>query len=159
MPSHDVPSHEGTLAPSSEYDSTCAYTFCTSKSTTQRANRSVQPFLHRSRQCRYTLQQATPTPFKITYLVGDLDPSNKKFLGFIRAHSPTGILSCSDVFAQMTAEYPCTLKWDASSLPSQLPLPLRGSGPPSNTWFDGSTQVLNPNGISIGSAVFQGLLL
>ena len=28
------------------------------------------------------------------------------------------------------------------------------SGPPSNTWFPGPTQVLNPNGISIGSAVF-----
>jgi len=28
------------------------------------------------------------------------------------------------------------------------------SGPPSNTWFPGPTRVLNPNGISIGSAVF-----
>jgi len=31
-----------------------------------------------------------------------------------------------------------------------------GSGPPSNTWFPGSTRVLNPNGISIGSAIFAG---
>jgi len=31
------------------------------------------------------------------------------------------------------------------------------SGPPSNTWFPGPTQVLNPNGISIGAAVFAGL--
>ena len=31
-----------------------------------------------------------------------------------------------------------------------------GSGPPSNTWFPGSTTVLNPNGISIGSAIFVG---
>jgi len=31
------------------------------------------------------------------------------------------------------------------------------SGPPSNTWFPGPTQVLNPNGISIGSAVFAGI--
>jgi len=31
------------------------------------------------------------------------------------------------------------------------------SGPPSNTWFLGPTQVLNPNGISIGAAVFAGL--
>jgi len=29
-----------------------------------------------------------------------------------------------------------------------------GSGSPSNTWFLGPTRVLNPNGISIGSAVF-----
>ena len=28
---------------------------------------------------------------------------------------------------------------------------------PSNTWFPGSTRVLNPNGISIGAAVFAGL--
>jgi len=32
-----------------------------------------------------------------------------------------------------------------------------GSGPPSNTWFPGPTRVLNPNGISIGSAIFAGL--
>ena len=33
-----------------------------------------------------------------------------------------------------------------------------GSGPPSrpNTWFLGPTRVQNPNGISIGSAVFAG---
>jgi len=32
-----------------------------------------------------------------------------------------------------------------------------GSEPPSNTWSLGPTQVINPNGISIGSAVFAGL--
>ena len=31
------------------------------------------------------------------------------------------------------------------------------SGLPSNTWFPGFTRVLDPNGISIGSAVFTGL--
>ena len=35
--------------------------------------------------------------------------------------------------------------------------PMGGSGPPSNTWFPGPTRVLNPNGISIGSAVLAGL--
>jgi len=39
--------------------------------------------------------------------------------------------------------------------PSKLPLPMEGSGPPSNTWFLG--RVLNPNGISTCSAVFAGL--
>ena len=34
---------------------------------------------------------------------------------------------------------------------------MGGSGPPSNTRFPGLTQVLNPNAISIGSAVFAGL--
>ena len=53
----------------------------------------------------------------------------------------------------MTAECPYTLQWDA-------PFPLKiapshwGSGPLSNTWFPGPTLVLNPNDISIGSAVF-----
>jgi len=32
-----------------------------------------------------------------------------------------------------------------------------GSGPQSNTWFPGPTRVLNPNNISIGSAVFPTL--
>ena len=40
--------------------------------------------------------------------------------------------------------------------PSKLLLPMGGSGPPSNTWFPGPTRVLNPNDISIGSAVFAG---
>jgi len=34
---------------------------------------------------------------------------------------------------------------------------MGGSEPPSNTWCLGSSQVLNPDGISIGSAVFAGL--
>jgi len=39
--------------------------------------------------------------------------------------------------------------------PSKLPQTM-GSGPSSNTWFPGLTQVLIPNGISIGAAVFAG---
>jgi len=34
---------------------------------------------------------------------------------------------------------------------------MRGSGPPSNTWFLGPTRVLNSNGISIGAVVLAGL--
>jgi len=33
-----------------------------------------------------------------------------------------------------------------------------GSGSPSNSWFLGSVQAHNPNGITIGSAVFAGLI-
>ena len=40
--------------------------------------------------------------------------------------------------------------------PQNCPFPW-GSRPPSNTWFLGPTRVQNPNGISIGSAVFAGL--
>jgi len=56
----------------------------------------------------------------------------------------------------MTADCSYTLQWD--SLPrSKLPLPM-GMLTPSNrpTWFLRPTQVLEPNGISIGSAVFAG---
>jgi len=42
--------------------------------------------------------------------------------------------------------------------PLKLPLPM-GSWTPSNTWFPWPTQVLNPNGISIGSAVIAGLTI
>ena len=38
--------------------------------------------------------------------------------------------------------------------PSKLPLSMGKSGSPSNAWFHWPTQVLNTNGISIGSAVF-----
>jgi len=34
---------------------------------------------------------------------------------------------------------------------------MGGSGAPSNTWLPGTTRVHNPNGISIGSALFSGL--
>jgi len=40
--------------------------------------------------------------------------------------------------------------------PQNCPLQLR-NWTPSNTWFLGPTIILNPNGISIGSAVFAGL--
>ena len=50
---------------------------------------------------------------------------------------------------------PYTLQW--ATLSPELPLPMGGSGPPSNTWFSKPTWVLNPNSISIGSAVFAVL--
>jgi len=46
--------------------------------------------------------------------------------------------------------------YSGRTFPPKLPLPMGGSGHPSNTGFPGPTRVLNPNGISIGSAVFPG---
>jgi len=43
------------------------------------------------------------------------------------------------------------------TLPKKFAPSHGGSGPPSNTWFPGPTQVLNPNGSSTGAAVFAGL--
>ena len=54
----------------------------------------------------------------------------------------------------MAAECPYALQWEA--LPFKIALTWE-YGPPSNTRFPGPTRVLNPNGISIGSAVFAGL--
>jgi len=74
----------------------------------------------------------------------------------IRGHNPNGILIDSAVLAQMTAECPYTLQWGAT-FPLKIATSHGGYEPPSNTWFPGPTRVLNPNGISIGSAVFAGL--
>ena len=51
-------------------------------------------------------------------------------------------------FAQMTAECPYTLQWNAP-FPLKIALSRGGSGPTCNTWFPGPTRVLNPNSISI----------
>jgi len=83
-------------------------------------------------------------------------PPNTWFLGPTRDLNPNGISIASADFAQRTTECPYTLQWAALS-DSKLPLLIGGSGPPSNTWFLGPIQVLNPNGISIDSEVFAGL--
>jgi len=86
-------------------------------------------------------------------------PPNTCFLGHIRVHIPNGILIVligSAVFAQFMAERPYTLQWAALS-PWKLPLLMEWSSPPSNICFLWLTQVLNPNGILISSAIFAGL--
>jgi len=64
-------------------------------------------------------------------------------------HNPNGMSIGSAIFSQPTAERSYTLHW-AALFPLKLPLPIVGCGPPSNTWFLVPTQVINPNGISIG---------
>jgi len=60
------------------------------------------------------------------------------------------------VFAQMTAECPYTLEWFTRSL--DFFAPSHGEiWTPCNTWFLGSTRVLNPNGNWIASAILAGL--
>jgi len=102
------------------------------------------------------------------FTMGDLSPkiapsngvsgrlSNTWFLGPIRAHNVNDISIGSAVFAQMTAECPNALQWDAS-LPLKIAFSMGGGiWTPSNTW-SGPTRVHNLNGISIASAVFAGL--
>jgi len=99
-----------------------------------------------------------PFPPKLPLPVGSETPSNMRFLGPIRVQNPNGISTGSSVFAQMTAECPYTLQRQAP-FPSKLSLTTEPGGiwTPSNTWFPGPTRFLNPNGISIGSAVFAEL--
>jgi len=70
--------------------------------------------------------------------------------------TPNGISIGSAILAQMIAECPYSLQWDA---PFSLKIAPShgGSGLPSNTWFLGSTRVLNENNIEIGAAVFAWL--
>jgi len=81
---------------------------------------------------------------------------SNSFASESRVHIPSDISIGSAIFAQLTEESPYTLQW---AVPFFLKIAslLGGSGPPSNAWFFGPTRVHNPNGISIGSAVFAGL--
>jgi len=83
-------------------------------------------------------------------------PPNTCFLGSIRVPIPNSISIGSAVYAQLMAERPNTLQWAALS-PLKIAPSHGGSRPPYNAWFLGFTQVLNPNGISLGSAVVAGL--
>jgi len=71
---------------------------------------------------------------------------------------PTGVHSPNDkpigsaVLAQVMAEGAYTLQW--APLSPELPLSMKRSGPPSNAWCFGPMRAHNPNGTSIGSAVF-----
>ena len=69
----NVSSSEGTLAPPGEYDWTRA-SFGPPESTTQTANRSVQPFLHSLRQKVPILYSGRPFPPKLPLLTGGSEP-------------------------------------------------------------------------------------
>jgi len=64
---------------------------------------------------------------------GQLGPHITQSPGTRSSSTPSGILIHpsirSTVFAQMTAECPCTLQWDAPSPPSKLPIPMGDLGP------------------------------
>jgi len=95
-------------------------------------------------------------PPKLPLPMGIWTPSNTWFLGASRANNPNGILISWAVFAQIKAECPYTLQWDAPCLLKIAP--SHGHlDPPSNTWFPGPTLVLNSNSSLIGSAVFAWL--
>ena len=80
---------------------------------------------------------------------------NTLFFGPIRTHNQNGISIGSAVFAQLTAD--CPVVYSGLLLPPHnCPFPW-GDLDPSNTWFRGPIRVLNPNGISVCSAIFAEL--
>jgi len=83
---------------------------------------------------------------------GSVHWSNTWFLGpsrvFIQNHMSIGWA----VFAQLTIECPITVH--APLYSPKLPLHLGELRPPCNTWYIRHTQVIIPNGIWIGSAIF-----
>jgi len=124
-------------------------------SASQMASRSIQLFLHSLWQTVPILYTGDPFPPKLQLPMGwSGPPSNTWFLGTSQVLNPNGISNSSPVFALLTAEHPYTLEWPALH-PQNCPFTW-GYWPQSNTWFLGSTRVLNPNGLSIGSAVFVG---
>jgi len=103
------------------------------------ANRSVQPFLHRSHQSIIGHNGAT---WWIRL--------NLCFFAPIRVHNPNGKLISSAVFAQLIAESHYIL---------QCPFPRIASfhgviWTQFYLWFLGPVWAHNPNGITTGSAVF-----
>jgi len=88
--------------------------FGSPESTTQTANPSVQPLLCSWQQKVPILNNGIPFPPKLPILMGGSGPpSNSWFLGPVQAHNPNGITIGSAVFAQVTAECPYSLQWDA----------------------------------------------
>jgi len=80
------------------------------------ASRSVQPFLHGSRQSVPILYNGPFAPYCPLH-GGSGPPSNTCFLEPTRVHNPTGILIGATVFAQFTADSPYTIQLQWAALP------------------------------------------
>jgi len=146
-----------TLWPLGEYDGSCA-SFGPFDSTTQMANRSVQPFLHSSQHIKIPVVYRGHPFFHQNYpfACGDLN------LNLI--HGSLGPPESSTQTASWLVKPFCTAHHRASlyftmgrPFPLKIAFSYEGMLTPSNTWFLGPTRVFNPNGISIGSAVFARL--
>jgi len=142
----------GHIGAHGEYDWICA-SFGPFESKTQTANQSVKPFLHRWMPIIYSEH---PHPPELPSNGGSGVPCKTWCCGPMRVHNANGNSIGSAVFAQMTAECPYTLQWFAF-----FPLKIAPSHVDiwtwCNTWFNGPTRVLNPNGNLIVSAIFAGL--
>ena len=88
----------------------------------------------------------------------NVTPSNTCFLQPTQLSIPKCTVISSAVFAQLTADTIPIPYNEHPNLPSKWPLCTGESGTPSNIWFHGPTHIHNPNGTSIGSAVFAEIV-
>jgi len=87
-------------------------------------SRSVQPFLHSSRQSVVGDVGACPSPKNCPFPYGDLNPHlTRGSLCSTWLSVPNGTSVGSVVYAQLTADSQYTLQWDP--IPQKLPLPTR----------------------------------
>ena len=95
-------------------------------------------------------------PLKIAPSRGDLDMH--RLYGSFSPPEPTTEMASRSVqpFLHSSREI-VPILYSGPPFHSKLPLPIRTCGPLSNTWFLWLTQVLNPNSISISSAICAGL--
>jgi len=125
---------------------------------TQTTNRSVQPLLHSSLQKVPIFTMGVPFNQNCPFPLGIWTPYNSCPWASPspqpKRHLDRFSRFCTDDRGVSLSLY-ITMGHPFS--PSKLLLPIGGSGPPSNTWFSGPTRVINPNGISIGAAVFVWL--
>jgi len=122
---------------------------------TQTTNRSVQSLLHSSRQNVYNGRPFPPKLPPSHWGSGVVESGPPYNLWFLGPAEPTTQTECRSVQPFLTAE--CSYFTMGRPFPQNCPFPWGILTGPSNTWFPGPTRVLNPNGISIGSAVFAGL--
>ena len=128
------------------------------ESTTQTASRSVQPFLHSSRQSVSILYNRRLFNLKIAPSHGRPGPHlMHDSLGVSEPTTQTAS-RLNQPFLHSSAQGVRILYNGPPLGPSKLPLPMGDLDPSSKTRFFGPTRVLNPNGISIGSAVFAELI-
>ena len=145
----------GRLAPPGKYDWTCA-SFGPLESTTQMANRSVQPFLHILRQEVPILYNMRPCPPELPLPLTSWPPSNT----IPWAHASLQSKRYLDRFSRFCADDRRVSLY--SGLPvssSKLPLPMGGSGPPCKSWFVGPTRVLNQTAAHRFSRFLQASLM
>jgi len=117
---------------------------------------SVQPYLHSLRQKVPILYNGRPFPKKLSLPIGESEMASNTIPWAHPNPQPKHHLDRFSRFCTDDHRVSLYFAWDA---PFHLKIAAShgGSGPPSNTWFPEPTRVLNPNGISIGSAVFAGL--